>query len=264
MAVHRYWRVQGIVLPAVDLFAPADIALCNGYVPMNQGIVPTASSAPAGGTLAQASDGRLDTFASWTKAVAEGAGFWIMWDLGQAAEVNTLRLGAFNANRYPTGITLAWSDNASDWTALGNLTGLTYPGDQTWSAFIPVETGYSLPALQTRRVQAAQRFANSEVGSIALGKVQTPRSARDMVFGGRGQISGTVKVDSTPDVPVHRRVRLFRDRDGVMVQETWSDKVTGAYEFNDIEEGATYSVVSYDYLHDFRAVIADNLTPEVA
>lgn len=47
-----------------------------------------------------------------------------------------------------------------------------------------------------------------------------------------------------------------------MVQERWSDAVTGAYLFTDIDLVEKYYVVAFDYTNDFRAVIADNLTPE--
>jgi len=86
--------------------------------------------------------------------------------------------------------------------------------------------------------------------------------ARNTRFGGRGRIAGTVKVDGNPaDTPVYRRVRLFQDVDGVMVAETWSDPVTGAYAFDYIAREQKYTVISYDHTHEFRAVAADNLIP---
>ena len=52
---------------------------------------------------------------------------------------------------------------------------------------------------------------------------------RHLYFGGRGRIAGTVQEKGTPDRPVARRVRLFRDLDAHCVGETWSDSVTGSY-----------------------------------
>lgn len=80
---------------------------------------------------------------------------------------------------------------------------------------------------------------------------------------GRGRVYGTIKVKGSPDYPVRRRVRLFRDNDGVCVGEVWSDVTTGAYEFTGIDLSLRYTVVSYDSPPSFRAVIADNLTPEL-
>ena len=88
--------------------------------------------------------------------------------------------------------------------------------------------------------------------------------ARDTEFGGAGRISGTVKRDADPtDVPLHRRVRLHREVDGLMTRETWSDATTGAYRFDGINEAYKYTVITYDHLHDYRAVIADNIAPEL-
>ena len=83
-------------------------------------------------------------------------------------------------------------------------------------------------------------------------------------YGGRGRIVGTVKNKGEPsDTPVYRRVRLFKDRDGQCVAETWSDPVTGAYAFENINPAHKYTALSYDHTGQFRAVVADNLTPEV-
>lgn len=85
---------------------------------------------------------------------------------------------------------------------------------------------------------------------------------RDMSNSGGGKISGTTKIDGTPDVPVSRRVRLYREQDGSMIAEQWSIASTGAYAFNNVSLGQTYTVITYDHLHNYRAVVADNLTPD--
>lgn len=87
---------------------------------------------------------------------------------------------------------------------------------------------------------------------------------RDMLFSGNGFIAGTVKRDADPtDVPLKRRVRLHREADGLMLRETWSDATTGAYRFDGIDEMIPYTVITYDYEHNYRAVIADNIVPEL-
>lgn len=83
-------------------------------------------------------------------------------------------------------------------------------------------------------------------------------------FKGRGRIAGTVKEKASPaDKPVARRVRLYREPDGRLIRTTWSDPITGAYEFYGIPMGAKYTVVSHDYNALYRAVLADNLAPEL-
>lgn len=91
------------------------------------------------------------------------------------------------------------------------------------------------------------------------------QSARlDLYFGGNGVINGTVKEKSTPsNIPLYRRVRLVEQRSGYVVAETWSNATTGAYTFANIDRSRKYTVVSYDHTGVYRAVIADNLTPDL-
>lgn len=86
----------------------------------------------------------------------------------------------------------------------------------------------------------------------------------DYIYGGTGRVRGTVKEKNTPvNTPLQRRTRLVREVDGQMLREQWSDATTGAYDFQDVPLGEKYTVISYDYAHNYRAVVADNLTPEV-
>ena len=87
-----------------------------------------------------------------------------------------------------------------------------------------------------------------------------------MQDGGGYCIYGTTELDADPtDVPVRRRVQLYNQRDGRLVRETWSDAATGAYRFGHIlgGDGTRYFAVAFDHTGDKRAVIADNLVPEV-
>jgi hypothetical protein len=79
-----------------------------------------------------------------------------------------------------------------------------------------------------------------------------------------GFIAGTVKVKlGLQNQPISRRVRLFRELDGLLIAEVWSHPTTGAYRFESLRTLDTYTVVSYDYKHDHRAVIADAVLPEI-
>jgi hypothetical protein len=92
-------------------------------------------------------------------------------------------------------------------------------------------------------------------------------SVKDYITGvlgtGRGRVTGTVKVKGTPDAAVYRKVRLVRERDGLVVRELWSDPVTGAYDFKYIDELQLWTVLSNDYTGAFRAVVADGQIPEM-
>ena len=120
-------------------------------------------------------------------------------------------------------------------------------------------TASLLPGSLLRTTQATAGAAHVDVAWR-----MEMRVVAGAVAGARGRIAGTVKVKGAPDYPVSRRVRLYRDADGALVGETWSDAATGAYAFDGINRSMAYSVLSYDHTHSFRAVVADNLTPEAA
>lgn len=92
-------------------------------------------------------------------------------------------------------------------------------------------------------------------------------SIKDLVTGtlgkGIGRVRGTVKEKGSPNSPVYRKVRLLRERDGLQIREMFSDPLTGAYDFTYVDELVSYTVISYDFNKSYRAVIADNLTPEL-
>ena len=82
--------------------------------------------------------------------------------------------------------------------------------------------------------------------------------------GGKGRISGFVTKEGTPsDTPVSRRVRLYLDRDGVLISETWSSPIDGSYSFNNINETRQYYVVAFDHTAFYNAVIGDLITPDI-
>jgi len=51
----------------------------------------------------------------------------------------------------------------------------------------------------------------------------------------------------------------MREDTGIIIRTTWSDATTGAYSFNYVATGKAYTVITYDYMDAYRAVIADNL-----
>ena len=106
------------------------------------------------------------------------------------------------------------------------------------------------------------------LGSAVVGATQavtqTLAAQIDREDGGRGRITGTVKEKNTPaNTPLKRRVVLLSMPGSRAIRETWSDPVTGVYEFNGIATDRTYTVIAYDHTGVYRGVVADNLTPEV-
>ena len=90
---------------------------------------------------------------------------------------------------------------------------------------------------------------------------------KDVYVGGAGFIAGTVKerpkgAPEGSEAPVWRRVRLYDERSGNCLRETWSDATTGAYRFDYIDMERVYTVLSYDHNGKFVAVAANGLVPE--
>lgn len=89
------------------------------------------------------------------------------------------------------------------------------------------------------------------------------KSTRDLSeLGGLGRVAGTVKVDSTPDYPVWRRVRLIVKRDGRVAREVWSDPVTGEYSFDYVSLSLQFIVIAHDHTGVFNAEVRDSITAE--
>lgn len=85
---------------------------------------------------------------------------------------------------------------------------------------------------------------------------------RNAYQGGNGRVLGTVKMAGTPNTPLSRKVRLIDETTGLLVREMWSTPA-GDYAFLNVDTLHKYTVVAYDHTHDKRAVIADNITPEL-
>ena len=85
---------------------------------------------------------------------------------------------------------------------------------------------------------------------------------RNIHFGGNGQITGTVKEKGQPDQPLVRQVLLYSENTHQLVADVWSD-AEGNYRFERLDPAQRYTVVASDYQNLYRAVIADNLKPEL-
>lgn len=127
---------------------------------------------------------------------------------------------------------------------------------------------YSLPWPEAQRTQAVPNSATAVIGAQAIGDTlalgyTAPAVSRDVNFGGLYRVQGTVKEKASPsNVPLRRRVQLYDHATSLMVREMWSDAATGAYTFSEVNGSLKYYVVAFDHTGGYRAVIADNLTPE--
>lgn len=121
------------------------------------------------------------------------------------------------------------------------------------------ETVFLAPLTRLQSPQTAQWATLGACGAQL--QSLTPRR-RNIYFGGRAHIAGTVKKKGTPDQPLVRPVYLYEEKSHTLVASTWSAS-DGSYRFDDLDPSLRYSVVSYDTEHQYRAVIADNLQAEI-
>jgi len=71
-------------------------------------------------------------------------------------------------------------------------------------------------------------------------------------------IGSTVKVPS--DIPVARKVRLFEEKSGLLIQEVWSD-AAGNYSFVGLSDNY-YFITAHDHTLEFNGVIQSHVRPE--
>ncbi len=180
------------------------------------------------------------------------------YDHGAAVDVAGLRVHFSASEWMPVSLAVQSSDDGITWVAGPGL--LLVSGERTANQ-TAVYTLYSLDGLIVCTPPAALDFAAGPATEpVKAVVVDAALSWRDMEFSGNGRVRNTVKEKGTPNIPLRRRVRLVRQRDGRVVREQWSDPVTGDYDFKYVDELQTYTVLSYDHTLNFRAVIADGLT----
>ncbi|KZT13763.1 hypothetical protein A1D30_21880 [Acidovorax sp. GW101-3H11] len=122
-------------------------------------------------------------------------------------------------------------------------------------------------------VQGAQQVRPSRIAAGLAVSAPVPvfstegtaraQMARDVEFGGQARIWGTTKIKGTPNVPTKARVVLQHQRSKLLVRETWSDPVTGAFEFRGIDANQQFLTLAEDLAGNFRPVAASKLVPEV-
>lgn len=125
----------------------------------------------------------------------------------------------------------------------------------------PIEVLYHSLAQTLGRLQEAPPEAQTPVGVQLITRSYFNHTG--IPFDGNGQIVGTVKEHGSPDFPIRRRVVLYEELSHTFVCETWSDALTGAYAFPNVDRSRTYTVLSYDHTNTYRAVVADKQIPEL-
>lgn len=187
-------------------------------------------------------NGVLQTRAAWSGEVQSGTCY-------------------FGAQVTSSGITL-YSDLDVD-NVLLSETNAIYASDA--EVIAPVRQYETFDYLQPVAPQAANRQAERVV--FAESPEFKPSHARqpvdiDVEVGGRGSIYGTVELYAQAgNIPLPRRVRLHRSRDGLLFREAWSD-AQGKYRFEGISQRYTYDVIAWDHEGLQQSVVANDLQPE--
>jgi hypothetical protein len=159
------------------------------------------------------------------------------------------------------------SSSSSPWSATllttpAELAGVVPSGAMAWDDYTGTNIFQDLTDSRGSSPFRALIVSSAPVDPVRIASPNRVRMALDMEFGGSGTIYGTTKIKGTPNTPTKARVRLLRDRDGLLARETWSDPATGAYSFTGIDTAQQFTVLAQDLNGAFRPVAASQLTPE--
>ena len=118
---------------------------------------------------------------------------------------------------------------------------------------------YGMSLLGIRTLAGAVPLAQ---GLGTTQRLSAPEKLLDTEFGGGYRIYGTVARKVTPaNVPLKRRVRLHRSKDGYLVRETWSH-ADGSYAFTEISGRYEYDVIAWDHESQDFSTVANNQLAE--
>ncbi len=146
------------------------------------------------------------------------------------------------------------------------------PGYALWSSDFtppgplasPVGTSAnSMPAIRGNQDFTPQLSSPYPMPSFGINYSPMPKANHRLDFQGDGMVAGNVKRKGDPDnIPLRRKVLCMDMLTSTVVDETWSDAITGEYTFLCLDRSRRYTVLSYDHTRAYRAAIADQLTPE--
>lgn len=146
------------------------------------------------------------------------------------------------------------------WTGAANLSDVQALEAACRAALVPPPAGARFS--WGERLVSPQSDQWNQPGVYPAVTRAAPPARANIYFGGNGRIVGTVKEKGTPDRPLVREVLLWSENTRTLVASTWS-AADGSYAFDGLDRAQRYTVLAYDYTHTYRAVVADNLTPEV-
>lgn len=261
MAAHTHWRLRCPIRPTNSYSEISEMALLDGSsVDLTVGGTASASSQLSVAYVpANAFD--KSNAASWSNSGTGDADCWLQYQT--PAPVDPVYVQLRTSVNPPGAMWLEGSDTGSPPWERRNLLGAALVTNTTM-LYVLTTAPYSGSGIAFATPQVWTPDAPSSTVVVENLAARMRVHNRDWVHGGPGRIYGNVFKKGTPaDFPAVARVRLHREVDSLAIRETWSNSA-GAYEFTDLSLDYKYSATARDHNHDYRGVVADNLTPEVA
>lgn len=266
---HRYWSIKCLPPVIGGAYAIGEVILRStvggGSVAAGGVAIGTKSSYVAGSGPDMAFDGNGTTYFD---PGANYVGAYVGYDFGTPVSIAEYGLWASYPGYIPTAFEFRWSDDGVTWTVVDTRSGVSWEGSApqyfqiTGGTVVVIPTDVP-PANRLRAVARLPALYTGEEQPPAVHGHLRPCTFADAYNGGLGIVSGTVKEKGTPaNTPLRSRVVLIDERSRITIRETWSDALTGNYEFKGVKQGVPYTVLSYDHMHNYRAVAADNLLAE--
>jgi len=78
---------------------------------------------------------------------------------------------------------------------------------------------------------------------------------------GYGYFKNSVFIDYPPKEPTSKRVLLYSINDNEMQQITWSNPLTGEFEFKNVKMKQPYLIITYDSDEDYNGVVVGPVYP---
>ena len=244
MAAHKYWQALCMVAATPATLELSEFHLYSGVTRVDATATLTSSTAPTG-ALDNLKDDNTATGCYWASG---GDSVVLGWEYAVEQEVTGLVLGArTTAARWPRALLLRGGDVMPG-------AGGTPEYFDTYAVQVPA----FVSAAKTV-VLPIQPLVRALPGVLGTGDVS--------IAGGAGYVPYVTETEILPttDPKTYRkqwaRVQLARFMDGRVVQEQWSNPVTGEGTFHGVDENFLYTVTAIYPDSDKRAVVADRLQP---
>lgn len=244
MAAHSIWVAKAMRPATGDALELSEFHLFDGATRVDAAATLTyTSDATISGAIGNLKDDNTGTGCYWS-AYADTV--VLTWTFPTAQKVTGIVLGARTTQaRYPVALALVGYDAGSSKPGTALCFGAQFFTSAAKSAVTEPrpEIAYVQSAMHTLQDYNQHSSFNGRVPFVV-----------------ERQVIPATNPPTT--VPQWAKVRLERDADGFVVAEKWSDPVTGAGAFENIDENTTYTLTAIYPDNSMRAVIADRIKPE--